>query len=563
MPPVFSKEQLHLSVQDGKRAGQGRTSPCEHNCPAGNPIQKMERAMAEGNSALALECLRARNPFPGVTGRVCPHPCETGCNRCKLDGAVSVRALERHAADTGAARRLQAAPSSGKRIAIVGSGPAGMTCAYFSALLGHAVTVFEASSVAGGVPRQAIPDFRLPKSVVDREAGLVLDLGVTVLTNTAVGRDVSMAALLERYDACLIAVGNQTERRLDIPGMEHALPAVGFLRAANLDRQPLHGKRVVILGGGGVAFDCGFTARRLGAAETHLVFLEDRSSMRVPEAEVRQAQSEGMHLHAGHLAAAVRAEGQQPCGVTADAVSEFHFDGQGRLHVQRVPGSTLNLQADVVICASGLMADLGFLDAVPGIDRTPSGGILVQRASGASSLPGLFAAGECASGPALVATAIGDGRRAALGIHAFLTGPPLPVDVWFSDEGEMVLDTDSAPAMEPHVVLFEEIVNLDYHPAAQRRETLHLGAQDTWLAFEELDKGLSAQDARDEAARCLHCGHCQACGQCVERCPGLVLRLGDNGPEVAYPDECWHCGCCRLACPGACVSFKFPLHTFL
>ena len=259
MPPVFSRETPRVSVQDASHAGQGRTSPCECRCPAGNPIQKMERAIADGNEALALEYLRARNPFPGVTGRVCPHPCETGCNRNSYDEGVAIRALERHAADYGSAfRRMKRLPSTGKRIAVIGSGPAGLTCAYFSALLGHTVDVFEASPVAGGVPRQAIPDFRLPKAAVDREVGLVLGLGVNILTNTAVGRDISLASLLEHYDACLIAAGNGKERRLDIPGIEHALPAVRFLRESNLNRTRLDGTWVM----------CAFPPKKSGRPKT-------------------------------------------------------------------------------------------------------------------------------------------------------------------------------------------------------------------------------------------------------------------------------------------------------
>ena len=240
MPPVFSRETTRVSVQDASHAGQGRTSPCECRCPAGNPIQKMERAIADGNEALALEYLRARNPFPGVTGRVCPHPCETGCNRNSYDEGVAIRALERHAADYGSAfRRMKSLPSTGKRIAVIGSGPAGLTCAYFSALLGHTVDVFEASPVAGGVPRQAIPDFRLPKAVVDREVGLVLGLGVNILTNTAVGRDISLASLLERYDACLIAAGNGKERRHP----RHRTRAPGRPVPAGIEPQPHPARR--------------------------------------------------------------------------------------------------------------------------------------------------------------------------------------------------------------------------------------------------------------------------------------------------------------------------------
>ena len=354
MPPVFSRETTRVSVQDASHAGQGRTSPCECRCPAGNPIQKMERAIADGNEALALEYLRARNPFPGVTGRVCPHPCETGCNRNSYDEGVAIRALERHAADYGSAfRRMKSLPSTGKRIAVIGSGPAGLTCAYFSALLGHTVDVFEASPVAGGVPRQAIPDFRLPKAVVDREVGLVLGLGVNILTNTAVGRDISLASLLERYDACLIAAGNGKERRLNIPGIEHALPAVRFLRESNLNRTRLDGKRVAILGGGGVAFDCAFTVKRLGAAETHLVFLEDMGHVRVPAEEIRQAEDEGIRLHPSHLASAVHCGNGTVSGVTADAVSGFRFDERGNLSVDRIPGSVLELEEKKYLCFGG------------------------------------------------------------------------------------------------------------------------------------------------------------------------------------------------------------------
>lgn len=570
MPPIFSKETRQVFVRNDGRAGQGRTSPCENRCPLGNPIQKMERAIAEGEPARALYLLRAGNPFPGVTGRVCPHPCEDGCNRGQYDQALSIRALERFAADFhgGAAEfgRLSPLPPSGKRIAVIGSGPAGLGCAYFSALLGHEITVFEAAPVAGGVPRQAIPDFRLPKDVADRELGFVLDLGVRVLTNTEVGRDVSLRELMTRFDACLLAVGNRKERMLSIPGIECALPAVSFLREANLSRGSLAGKKVVILGGGGVAFDCAFTARRLGAARTSLIFPESRDALRVPPAEAAQADDEAIILHAGHLAASIECgEGGVARAVTADAVSSFSFDEKGALHAEFVPGGTLRVEADVVICASGLMADLALLEGeggAPGVERTPRG--CVKTVHSAASLPGLFAAGECASGPSLVASAIAAGRAAAFDIHAWLNGEEagLPLDAWLDEDGRLVLERPAAKSA-PHEVTFGEIVNITHHAKAARNSAVNLAARETWLAFEELDKGLSPEAARAEAERCLHCGHCQACGECVASCPGLILKNGDNAPEVAYPDECWHCGCCRLACPGACVSFKFPLHTFL
>ena len=207
----------------------------------------------------------------------------------------------------------------------------------------------------------------------------------------------------------------------------------------------------------------------------------------------------------------------------------------------------LELEADIVICASGLTADLDFLDAVPGVERTPRGFIAAAPETGMTSKPGLYAAGECASGPSLVCAAIGEGRRTALAMHAFLTGTDAaPLEAWFNDEGLLAL-LPSAGGTEQHVVAFEEIVNISYHEKAPRNPTERLTARETWLAFEELDKGLTLEAARAEAARCLHCGHCQSCWQCVASCPGLILKEGEHGPEVAYPDECWHCGCCRLA----------------
>lgn len=567
MPPVFSKETDKIYIINSSRKGQGRTSPCENACPLGNPIQKMEREIAAGNVGQALRIIRASNPFPGITGRVCPHPCEDRCNRGQYDEKISIRALERHVADSGAAFRdaFVPAPASGKKLAIIGSGPAGLACAFYSSLLGHSVTVFEAAPVAGGVPRQSIPDFRLPKDVVDREAGMVLALGVRILTNVEVGVDISLEEILRRHDACLVAVGNRRERRLDIPGIGKALPAVSFLKQSNLGRTSMDRKKVVILGGGGVAFDCAFTARRLGAASVDIVCLESRGAMRVPAAEIDQADAEGIPLHNNYLAAAIELdENDTPISVLADGVSGFCFDESGALKADFVPDDKLRLNADVVICASGLMPDLSLLDGACAqmVEKTPRG--CLKTSNSQTSVAGLFAAGECALGPALVSTAIASGRQAAFDMDRWLRGEDLasPIDAWIDEVGG-IATARAKKAPSVHEVAFEEIVNIGKHPRGSRKQTSRLTAVDTWLAFEELDKGFDSAGAQAEAERCLHCGHCQMCGECVASCPGLILAEGEGSPRVAYPDECWHCGCCRLACPGACISFKFPLHTFL
>ena len=209
MPPRFSLELEKPTVFAGYLKYQSRTSPCEAACPAGNPIQKVHSLIKEQRLEEALEYLKSRNPLSGITGRVCDHPCELECNRMNYDEALSIRALERFAADHAdrtKLRRPRRMEDTGKTLAVIGSGPAGMTCAYFSALFGHRVTVFEASASLGGMPRIGIPDYRLPKSIVDREVGQILELGVTARTNTAVGRDIGFDAILDEYDLSLIHI---------------------------------------------------------------------------------------------------------------------------------------------------------------------------------------------------------------------------------------------------------------------------------------------------------------------------------------------------------------------
>ena len=288
-----------------------------------------------------------------------------------------------------------------KRVAVVGSGPAGLTAARFAALLGHAVTVYESAPVMGGVPRHAVPDFRLPKDVVDRETGAIVASGVQVRTNVTVGRDITLQSLLDTYDAAILAVGLWKERRLDIPGKEHLVPAVGWLKRSTLERQSLAGKTVVILGGGGVAFDCAFTARRLNADAVHIVCLEPTDAMRAPAEEVQQALDEGIVIHNSHLSHAVAPEGGR-LRFEARPVTSFSFDETGALHTEFAPGDPLCMNADLVICASGLQTDEIPLEGVD-MARTPRGFVAVDPVSFRTSVPGLYAAGDIANGPSLIA----------------------------------------------------------------------------------------------------------------------------------------------------------------
>ena len=241
MPPRYSREIEQPIVMGDSLKDQFRTSPCEVSCPAGNPIQKMQSLVEKGRFGEALRYLRARNPFPGVTGRVCPHFCQAKCNRDRLEGCVNTRALERAAYDHApkGIEPFTRAPETGKHVAVVGGGPAGMTAAYFLSLLGHDVTVYESGPVLGGIPRYAVPDFRLPRDVVDREIGWILETGVRACVNVTVGKDISFAELRASSDAVVVATGTPKENALPIPNAECGLKAVELLRKAGASARPM------------------------------------------------------------------------------------------------------------------------------------------------------------------------------------------------------------------------------------------------------------------------------------------------------------------------------------
>jgi NADPH-dependent glutamate synthase beta subunit-like oxidoreductase/ferredoxin-like protein FixX len=527
MPPKFSNELIQKIIFPEWRDDAPRTSPCEANCPAGNPIQKINALIREERVEEALTFLRSRNPFAGITGRVCAHPCEGVCSRNEHDEGLAIRALERFAADhvdAASVRQPQRAENTGKKVAIIGSGPAGMTCAYFSALLGHAVTVFESSTSLGGIPRTAIPDFWLPKDIVEREIAQILDLGVRAKTSTAVGRDIAFNKILKEYDACLIAVGASKERSLDVPGAEMIVPAISFLKGVNLGQRDSIGDRVVIVGGGGVAFDCAFTAKRLGAAEVHIVCVEGQDCMCAPPPEISKADAEGIVVHNSKMISNVLSKGGKTTGIEYYEISAFEFDEECRLSVQPVSGEKKCLEADFVISAVGGNPDLSFIGDNVKFELASNGTLKVNPQTMATSMDKVFASGDVVSGPASVAQAIGSGRYAAMAIDHYLNGSRLSEfgNVIINEEGKVVTEKTTAK-FDPYVVSYDEILNVDYHEKKPRQTTTKLLAEVSVQSFEEMDKGLEKDRAMIEA-------------------------------------ECWHCGCCRIACPSGAVYYEFPLN---
>jgi NADPH-dependent glutamate synthase beta subunit-like oxidoreductase len=563
MPPRFSNELIQKIIFPEWRDDAPRTSPCEANCPAGNPIQKINALIQENCIEEALAFLRSRNPFAGITGRVCAHPCEGVCNRNAYDEGLAIRSLERFAADhvdVAFVSQPKRAKRSGKKVAIIGSGPAGMTCAYFSALLGHAVTVFESSTALGGIPRTAIPDFWLPKDVVEREIEQILELGVRAETNTAVGKDIAFNKILKEHDACLIAVGASKQRGLDIPGADIMVPAISFLKRVNRGQRDDIGDRVVIVGGGGVAFDSAFTAKRLGATEVHIVCVEGQDCMCAPQQEVSKADAEGIRVHNSKMISSVLNKDGKTAGIEYYEISSFEFDEECRLSVQPVSGEKKWLEADFVISAVGGKPDLTFIGDNDKYEFAPIGTLKVNSQTMATSMDKVFAAGDVVSGPSSVAQAIGSGRHAAMSIDHYLNGSRSEFESVIINKAGRLATEETTAKFDPHVVTYDEILNIDYHEKKARQTAKRLSAQASVQSFEEMDRGFEKDRAMTEAGRCLHCGHCTACGCCVEDCPGLILAMKSQGPQVIYPDECWHCGCCRIACPSSAVLYEFPLN---
>ena len=566
MPPKYSRELSEPIAFGPRLKEQFRTSPCEAACPAGNSIQKMQALAEKGDFTEGLRYLLAKNPFPGITGRVCPHFCMDQCNRENLEGCVNTRALERACADNAqnGAIKFKNRPDTGKKVAIIGGGPAGLTSAYFLRLLGHNVTIYESAPLLGGIPRYGVPNFRLPRDVVDREVGMVLDTGVRARVNTKVGVDITLQEIKDRNDAVIIATGLPKENSLPIPGAEKAVKAMEFLYEAAMglrgkDAKIPVGKTVVVMGGGGVGFDCAFVAKRLGAENVHIICLEKEGEMRAPADDLALAAKEGIHIHPSCTMSGIRVENGKVTGVDYYEVLNCKFDEKGRLTLEPKPNGEHELACDTVIFAVGMKPDLDFLgENAAGLELGPRGWIKVNEMQGATE-PGIFAAGDISAGPASIARAIGDGRRAAFAAHAWLTGEKARVYA-FNQDNMLEPRDDLAGLVDPYIVPFEEIYGVSqYEKVLPQQERVNNCAK----SFAELNMGLDVAEAMVEASRCMHCGHCKACGSCVEDCPGYVLAMTTFGeserPNVEFGDECWHCANCRTSCPTGAIGFVFPL----
>jgi len=546
--------------------------PCMMACPAHTNAGRYVSLIAEGRFEEAYRFARDPNPLASICGRVCAHPCETACRRGEIDRPIQIRALkrfltERYGPESRNLKRPRTAaqPSLPFKVAVIGAGPVGLSAAHDLALMGYSVTIFEAAAVPGGMLYLGIPEYRLPRDVVEAQVREILETGdVTLKLNQRAGKDFSIEELRSQgFDAVLIAVGAHRSRDLSIPGvdLDGVHKGIDFLLNVNLGYKFTIGKKVVVIGGGNVAMDVArsaarevlrqhqiqtedwaknltavashemvdisLSALRMGASEVHIVCIERRNEMPAALEEIEEAETEGVTIHAGFGPNKVIGKDGRVTGLEVVRTSRV-FDEQGRFSPQFESGSESLIDCDTVILAIGQSPNLDFLGPESKIEVTPRGLIAIDRTNLMTSVPGIFAGGDCVFGPRLIIDSVADGKRAAVGIDECLrkrehADPVLEVEVL--DRHQMITN-------------YMEIARHSVPMVPLERRT---GVTEVEIGFDEAT-------AVEEAQRCLRCWintvfegtevdgtECVLCGGCVDVCPEQCLELVPL-EEIEFPE---------------------------
>jgi 2-oxoacid:acceptor oxidoreductase delta subunit (pyruvate/2-ketoisovalerate family) len=510
-----------------------RLPPCNHACPAGENIQGWLYHAESGDYEAAWRALTEDNPFPAIMGRVCYHPCETSCNRGKVDEPVGINSVERFLGDEALKHGWTFSPpkaESGKRVLIVGAGPSGLSAAYHLRRLGHRVKIVEAGPLTGGMMRFGIPKYRLPRDVLDGEVQRILDMGVELELNSKVTNIVE-AMSAGHFDAAFLAVGAHIAKRAYIPAGEaaHMLDAVSVLRSMEGEEKPMLGRRVVVYGGGNTALDVARTAKRLGATEAIIVYRRTREKMPAHDFEIEEALQEGVLIKWLSTIKNMADEGTL-------TVEKMALDATG---FPQPTGEFETLEADSLVLALGQDVDLSLLDGVPGLD-IKGGTVQVGRNMMTGSV-GIFAGGDMVPSERTVTVGVGHGKRAARHIHAWLSS------------------NTYVPAPKHELATFD-MLNPWYFSDAPKtmRPLLELARRTS--TFDEVVGGLTEDNALFEARRCMSCGNCFECDNCYGVCPdNAVIKLGPGRRFEFNFDYCKGCGICVSECP--CGAIKMVPET--
>ena len=490
------------------------TAPCKAACPVGLDIQGYIALISQGKFREAFHLIRQKVILPATLGRVCTHPCETECNRGKVDEPLTIAALKRFVADYELNTRTDgiahAPRTRDEKVAVIGSGPAGLCAANDLVLMGYGVAVFEALPVAGGMLAVGIPDYRLPKEMLKREIEDIKSLGVEIRLNSPVGKKgLTLDDLRqEGYKAIFIAVGAHRSANLGIPGedFEGVHHGVSFLREVNLGGKVTPGGRVAVIGGGNVAIDAARTARRLGATGVTIVYRRSRREMPANEEEITEAEHEGIVIQ--YLVTPVRILGEngRVSGMECIRMELGAPDASGRRRPIAIEGSQFAMDVDAVILAIGQSPDLALLPEDSRFQVSPSGTLVVDDKSMATSVPGVFAGGDAVLGPATVVQAIGAGHTAAIAIDSYLRNEMIP------------------PEQQPLPTTTIEDLDLKGKERKNRVIMPAVAPADRLTDFREVNLGLTAEMAIEEAKRCLNCGGCSGCRECEKVCQAKAIN---------------------------------------
>ena len=497
------------AIPSGFAIDKAGTSPCKAACPAHISVQGYVALIARGKYREALELIKRDNPFPVVCGRVCNHPCEEACMRREVDDPVAIMHLKRFVADLDLNDETRFIPEAGEardqKVAIVGAGPAGLTAAYYLAVKGYKVTVFEALPVAGGMLAVGIPDYRLPRDLLEAEIEVIRQLGVEIRCNTKIGRDITLAQLKKDYDALFIGVGAHLGNQLGIPGEElkGVIQGIDFLRQVNLGEKLNLGRRVAVIGGGNVAMDAVRTALRTGSEEAFILYRRTREEMPAAVEEVEEALAEGIKME--FLAAPVKIIGENG-RVTAIECVRMKLgkpDASGRRRPVPIKGSNFTLEVDAVVAAIGQQSDLNLLGKGKKIARTDWNTVEVDDLTYATGEKGVFAGGDMVTGPATVIEAVAAGKEAAISIDRYLNGE------------DLAAGRKSKEDWQSNIACPEDISG---HKKIKRLPMPELDPETRKRDFSEVMLGYTEEIARKEAEKCLSCGICSECYQCVDVC---------------------------------------------
>ena len=534
------------------------TAPCQETCPAGNPIPQFLYFATQGKYDEALRTLLRENPFPGVCGRVCFHPCETDCNRAQYDESVSIHAMERYVSDA-ASNQLPNLKSmrnrDPKKVAIVGAGPAGLSCAYFLALLGHKVTIIEAQKEPGGVMRWGIPGYRLPKSVLRKEIQRIFHLPIEIRTGIKVGEDLSFDELT-RFDVVFLSPGARLNASLSIDGedLKRVRKSGDFLERINSKDKVTLGKETLVIGGGNTAIDVARSALRLGSKVT-VAYRRTRNEMPAIQDEIVEAEEEGVGFEFLIQPMKVNLLKNKRLAVKFQRMRLSDLDQSGRPKAIPVKGKFFTLETDHLITAVGEKVDISWIPQ----DFIKNGLIDVNPSSK------IFAGGDAVDQPRTIVTAISAGKRAAISIDLRLRGEPL--DEVFSkikvgNKGSVLMEAYLSGRNEgkwpevQEVVSYQQINTL-YLESNKRVRMRKLNLDKRLKDFSEVNLGFTSEEAKFSASRCFSCGTCNYCYNCYFFCPEGVVSLDpDQRTRTVDFDHCKGCGTCAKSCPRNVVEMK-------